>query len=271
MVVMTFEASNYRKHLLAVDKSQVSSMSFHSVIIQRLRSNSQLGYLAGECESMMGRYQQDLPPRIAVRLWTGPHFYGNLKSVLMHDDEQGTHTFAPFMRALNYHLVLQSPPAMTSWRGSKMSAEDLRALHGMFQQAQSMGKSLITRAPSYYPTSLSKERAKGFSTGYSVKFSIPAGCPNCCYIDPWSEFQGEEEVLFPPWTAFRIVKVDPHESEGVVLEVEVVDNTTVPESVGVHKDVISMVGITKGHEYGMHLALFGPDGYCQDQQNKFFE
>jgi len=91
-----------------------------------------------------------------------------------------------------------------------------------------------------------------------VKFHIPAGCPNCCHIEPWSFYKNEQEVLFPPWTAFKIIKVDPSAPDGVVLEVEVLDNlvdwlttdcsngTKVPGVVGIESfDSLQVVGITE--------------------------
>jgi len=239
-MAQAFKSSNYRKHLLQIDKTLVNFMEFHDVIEKHLGQvspGSQEAY-----KSVRQSHPDELPPLIAVRVWTGNSLYGDLKHALMTDNDELCRLLAPYMRALNHHLVMQNPREMVTFRGSKMNQEDLNRLY----LAWKGNECVTTRVPSYYPSSLSKQQAAMFSKGLLVKFHIPAGCPNCCHIEPWSDYESEQEVLFPPWTAFKIIKVSRPDAvtDGVVLEVEVLDNLL--DSHGALPDSLQMVAITTG-------------------------
>lgn len=136
------------------------------------------------------------------------------------------------MRALNKHLVMQGLGEMTTYRGSKMSEEDLAFLHGMHCLAEKRGVPLVTRVPTYYASSLSQDEAKRFMRHFMINYHIPKNCANCCSIMDWSVYPKEQEVLFPPWTAFKVVKVNSDAKPGdVAVEMEVLDNSFQPGTV----------------------------------------
>jgi len=147
-----FTKSNYKKHLLQIEKGVVNRMEFHDVIEEHLGKLPEQG-LKQAYKSVRQSHPDELPPLIAVRVWTGNSLYGVLKKALMTDDDTRCRLLAPYMRALNHHLVMQNPCAMVTFRGSKMDANDLHRLHGAWKSK----KSLKTRVPSYYPSSLLKE------------------------------------------------------------------------------------------------------------------
>eukprot|EP00930_Biecheleria_cincta_P054760 TRINITY_DN4116_c0_g1_i1.p1 TRINITY_DN4116_c0_g1~~TRINITY_DN4116_c0_g1_i1.p1 ORF type:complete len:352 (+),score=68.90 TRINITY_DN4116_c0_g1_i1:107-1162(+) len=226
-----FANSNYKRHLLAIPKAKVDEMLFHQCILDNFKSfGEQSGYNAYDAK--MKKHPDEPPKLIATRVWTGSAVYPRLKGILMNDNDDGCKAMAPFMRALNRQLVCQSPKAMVTYRGSKMNKADIILLKEFWTKAKEAGVPLITRVPAYYASSTELSVAKRFSThGFRVKFIIPDGCPNCCYIESWTEFKGEHEVLFPPWTAFRIDKVDIDGE--YALELAVLDNMLQPETIQV--------------------------------------
>ena len=122
-------------------------------------------------------------------------------------------------------LVGQNWEEMATYRGSKMSAADLR----MFREGE------VYRLPTYVATSKEKRTALAFAKHYLHEFRIPKGCMNVGYLEPKTQIKGEEEVLLPPYTAVRILHIaeDQAPDQGVAMVFEVVlDKQTVEESVG---------------------------------------
>eukprot|EP00931_Biecheleriopsis_adriatica_P109060 TRINITY_DN83327_c0_g1_i1.p1 TRINITY_DN83327_c0_g1~~TRINITY_DN83327_c0_g1_i1.p1 ORF type:complete len:333 (+),score=44.39 TRINITY_DN83327_c0_g1_i1:117-1115(+) len=225
----TFADSNYKRHLLAISKNRVDEMLFHQCIIDTFKECGEQSACVAY-QAMMKKHPGEPPKLIATRVWTGNSVYPQLKDILMNDKDDGCKAMAPFMRALNRQLVCQGPKAMVTYRGSKMNKADVNVIMGLWTEAKKAGVPLITRVPAYYASSTELSVANRFSThGIHVRFKIPDGCPNCCYIEPWTEFKGEHEVLFPPWTAFRIDKVDI--GGEFALEFAVLDNLLQPETI----------------------------------------
>lgn len=102
-------------------------------------------------------------------------------------------------RSLSVDLVL--------WRGSRLTSEQIKRLH--------IGE--VIRPPMFVATSTSKKVAKRFRKTVLVKLTVPSGCRNACNVKILSEFNRQNEVLLPPYTPLKVLKVAFGNIEVLVL------------------------------------------------------
>jgi hypothetical protein len=62
----------------------------------------------------------------------------------------------------------------------------------------------------FVATSLNREKAKEFrqNARFLLRIHIISGCLNACHIQHHSEYGHEQEVLIPPYSPFRIERID---------------------------------------------------------------
>lgn len=153
----------------------------------------------------------------AVALWTGEGDASNLsiyialnRALLADDEDQLAHWMFLVRLVTNYitRPAHELPSALTTWRGSKLSR----------LQAASLSVGQVIRPPMFVATSTNREVASHFRKIYIVKLIIPAGCRNACRVDTISLFKEELEVLLPPYTPMRILRLTANEIDLEVLD-----------------------------------------------------
>eukprot|EP01126_Amoeba_proteus_P007091 TRINITY_DN1251_c0_g2_i2.p1 TRINITY_DN1251_c0_g2~~TRINITY_DN1251_c0_g2_i2.p1 ORF type:complete len:239 (-),score=36.20 TRINITY_DN1251_c0_g2_i2:355-1071(-) len=135
----------------------------------------------------------------------------------------------PFIRGLNLFLANNPDHENPSWysyfrgyvttyRGSRMTEEQF----ALFKVGQ------FLRSPLYVASSTQLWKAKEFCSNARVLivYSIPYGCLNAHGIGKYSRFPSESEWLFPPYTAFKVDKIDTMQK---TIYVTVLDNLFVEQ------------------------------------------
>lgn len=137
--------------------------------------------------------------QICVRLWSlgseTSGLYKKMNKALYEDDRKKIKKYMPIISGLNQYLVHEVQETMVTWRGSKMTTTQFLAFD--------IGK--IYRCPAIAATSLNKDVAVEFKDRYMFKFVIPFGTWNAAEISPHSDYKAEKEVLFPAYSAFKVV------------------------------------------------------------------
>eukprot|EP01083_Nonionella_stella_P023922 66174_1 len=148
-----------------------------------------------------------------VRLWTlESPIYHELTRSLYTDDEQKIQKYLPIIRGINTFLVSPTKRDMITYRGSHMSNKQFSAYQ----------VSNIYRSPSIGATTMDKKITKYFSNNIIITFRINKNCWNAASIAEYSVYPHEQEVLLPPYTAFKVLSKTKDS-----LEVQVLDNKSV--------------------------------------------
>ena len=149
-----------------------------------------------------------------VKLWTAASpFYKKLTNMLIYDDYVMLKKYMPIIRGITSELVQPTNRKMTTYRGSKI----------LIKQFDGIKVGNTYRIPQILATSESKNVAQGFleGSGVMITFSIPKGCYNAWPIAKYSALPNEQEVLFPPYTAIKVISKSKYNK---TIDVEVIDN-----------------------------------------------
>lgn len=145
-----------------------------------------------------------------VRVWTmGSSIYPTLTQALYQDNEHIIKQYIALIRGINLFLVTPTLRDYITYRGSHMSNKQFNVYK--------VGN--IYRAPAFAATSENEGVAEGFKSVYSIKFRIPKNCWNAAPISHVSACPGENEVLLPAYSAFKVLSKSNNR-----IEVQVLDN-----------------------------------------------
>jgi hypothetical protein len=149
----------------------------------------------------------------AIALWTTNQnndsqgsipLFVTLNRILVHDDrdilEKGWMLFVRLATNFLNREETCFQEETVVWRGSKVTKSQVAQFH----------VDLVIRPPMFVATTSNKEQAKGFigNAGYLISCVIPAGCRNAASVQALSIFQQEQEVLIPPYSPFRILRIE---------------------------------------------------------------
>jgi len=149
--------------------------------------------------------------------------YSQINEALISDDENLLKKYMPLIRAINKYIVHPMEKKMNSYRGSQLTQK----------QFEAYVPNKVYRSPMYVSSSTDREAAISFKAKKLttlITYNIPKGVYNGREISKFSFFPHEKELLFPPYTAFKVKKIivnklnyeKPNE-----LIVEILDNKIV--------------------------------------------
>lgn len=128
----------------------------------------------------------------------------------------------PFIRRLNRKIVSNpySQPQSEVYRNQNF-------MSGTIQMLKCINLPKSIRIPGFFSTSLNDD-LETFKGNAHLIIRVFKGCPNAYYLAKSSAFKEEAEVLFPPYSAFIITKIEMH---GGVLQIwmDAQDNGAVGE------------------------------------------
>jgi len=153
-----------------------------------------------------------------IKLWTMESpCYHILTQSLYEDNYDEIKRYMPIIRGMNKYIVTPTKKDLVCYRGSKMS----KKMWNYYKEGNEY------RAPSFGAMSQNYETAEKFKDEYRILFRVPKNCWNAAPIKSYlTPFPSEEEVLMPPYTAFKVLE----KWEGLKeLEVQVLDNKQVSE------------------------------------------
>jgi len=153
-----------------------------------------------------------------IKLWTMESpCYHILTQSLYEDNYEEIKRYMPIIRGMNKYIVTPTKKEYTCYRGSKMS----KKMWDYYKEGNEY------RAPSFGAMSQNIETCERFKDEYRILFKIPKNCWNAAPVKSYlTPFPSEEEVLMPPYTAFKVLKKWNGLKE---LEVQVLDNKQVSE------------------------------------------
>eukprot|EP01084_Bolivina_argentea_P111875 199553_1 len=169
-------------------------LSLPSVIIKRK--------LAVKLKQLQKQQCDDIIERICVWLWSleadadTENLYKMINEALYSDDYDNIELYMPLIRGINKYLVQEIKIPMITYRGSKMSVSHFRYIKSL--------RGCIVRCPAIVASSENEDNAKQFQSNYMLEIEIPKGIWNAAPISQHSAFKNEQEVLFPPYSSFRI-------------------------------------------------------------------
>jgi len=152
-----------------------------------------------------------------IKLWTAESpVYPYLTQSLYEDDKKALDRMMPIIKGINKYLVTPTDKEYICYRGSKMS----KKMWNYYKAGNEY------RAPACCAMSQEKATADKFKDTYYIMFRIPKNCWNARPIASNLSPFDEQEILTPPYTAFKVLK----KWEGLKeLEVQILDNKQVAE------------------------------------------
>lgn len=198
--------SNFLKHYNAFPKQRVTSSNFSSYLdpcILREFNKAPRNYTNAEK---------------CVWLWTlDGYIYKSINKAIFTDNDKELEMWMPVIRGINCYLIQRGNEAYTVYRASNLSP----------LQVQAFVVGRIIRIGMYAAGSLGaitifKERP------VTMVFHVPEGCYNARDISHLSACgKLEKEILFPPYTACKVISVVQTSDEKYEIHVEVLDNLEV--------------------------------------------
>ncbi|CAF1508103.1 unnamed protein product [Didymodactylos carnosus] len=151
-------------------------------------------------------------------MWTKEkdHYYHLINSALLEDDHQVLDDNVQFILSLQHVIKSNSHPSHTKvYRGLELDDEKVK-------EEYKVGTTFLW--PTFTCTSKSKEQAGQFGH-YLFEIDIPGeGTTYCCDISQYSDFPQEEEMLFYPYTGFRVNQILQDEK---LIKLTCVDTSTI--------------------------------------------
>jgi hypothetical protein len=103
------------------------------------------------------------------------------------------------------------------------------------------------RFPSFLSTTLNKE--KSFEGNVVIKIHVNDGLWNACKIKHISLFPEEDEVLFPPWSAFEVISI-VIDGGAAKVEMKAWDNLEAMSDRAFNEDCVTFKSMQEGHGGG---------------------
>merc|ERR1712086_239230 len=141
--------------------------------------------------------------------WSGESIYRAVNKALITDNREELKKWIVFIRVLNHYINRDAhvlPKSVTTFRGTKLDASQLRQLENLFNQPGG----LVIRPPMYLATSRIESEAQGWAQNERMvlELKIPTGTRNAFDIEKISVNRTELEVTVSPYTPCRITRID---------------------------------------------------------------
>ena len=205
--IRTLHGTNYLRIYRETPQKPQQQRGVTDILVRKLRA-------AGQPEAakhfLVCRGRGSTVVQAATALWTANHttgdergtaFFEELNRSIIADNAERLEQLMLFIRLVVNHITRPTHTLReetVTWRGSKLTPES----------ANKLTIGTVIRPPMFVATSRRSAAAAHFmSNNVLIRLSIPAGCRNAFSVAELSEFKYEHEVLLPPYTPLRLLRI----------------------------------------------------------------